>query len=827
MKRLFNIKYVVVISYIILFLIAIWGLSLLYQKFLDFSEVNSFEKERSELMLVGNTLSMLYDVENDKSLFNKDLSAIYYDKYDAVMPKVFANLDSLKELSSDIVRIAKLDTIGVLLNEKRQNLIEITTLLDSIEKAPRVTRSIVHSTVPRSLNKDIRQYLSEKNQSPFQSKQEEDSVIVKKKQKGFLGRLKDVFNPDESADSTIIINQTSFIQSKEFIPVVDTVINMVRYFEKLDLQRQKQLQVILMNRQAEMGKTNSSLTNRIDELLKSIEKEELGKTLFILDYKNKSINSAKRVLFIAAILLIVIAFVFGAIFIRDMLRKQRYRMQLEASNAKINELLRIREKMMYAISHDIKSPLNSILGYIELMNPHAASQETALYLDNMKQSGQHVLQLVTNLLDYHKLESKKWVLKELNYNLFDLLKNITNSFTPIAKEKGLRCNCKNVIPEGFVCYGDPFVLRQIISNLLSNAIKFTFSGQITTLAKLSEHNDMWQFDFSVIDTGIGISEAQKKLIFKEFGQLKEDGTELIEGSGLGLVITKSLIEELGGTLHLKSEKGTGSIFSFTIPLKKEIDEKMDRDVSSLAQFDLSGVSVLVIDDDELQLQMTEEMLLQKRADVTTTSHPENVLNMLASKLFDLLFIDIQMPDINGFELVSRIRESAVENSKTIPIIALSAKSDVEESDMQHSGFTAFLAKPFSMSQLFDSIAAVLNLEHKVVQPEMKNNTPTIRNLIEYVKEDVDASREIIVSFAQNSEKEIHLLREQIEQHRWADAAKTAHKMLPLIKMIGDDEAVFVLSKLEIKSAVSSQEITELFVSLQGYLDEAYAFLTNN
>lgn len=826
MKQLFNVKYVVAIGYLLLFLIAILGLVLMYQEFLDFSEINLKKNERSELIIVGNTLSILYDAENDKSLFNKQLADTYHKKYGSILPIVFNNLDSLKKLTDDTLRITKLDTISTLLEQKKENLTEIIALLDSIEKAPTITRKTVYSTIPPKLNEDIRQYIAEKSQ-PSVEKGQKDTVIVKKKRKSFLGRLKNVFNAEESADSTIIVNQTSVIESKEFVPVIDTVVNMIRYYERINLERQKKLQYILMNRQMEMGKTNSNLTSRIDDLLKSIEKEELERAIFVLNYKNKAIQSAKRVIFIAAILLLTIGFIFGLLYLRDMIKKQRYRMQLEASNAKINELLTVREKMMYSISHDIKAPLSSILGYIELMHPDIATDKKTLYLDNMKESSEHVLQLVTNLLDYHKLESKKWVLKAINFNLYDLVKNTTNSFAPIATKKKLNWTYKCTIPEDFICHGDPFVLRQIISNLLSNAVKFTFSGGITISAKIVQQKDDFQFDFFVIDTGIGISEKQQKVIFNEFEQLKEDGTEFVEGSGLGLMITKSLITQMDGKLKLKSEKGQGSVFSFTIPLRKGAEKQVNIERIDSIYVDLSDISILVIDDDPLQLKMTEEILLQKKANVTTVSNPSNVLNILTKKQFDILFVDIQMPEINGFELVAQIRDSEIENCKTLPIIALSAKSDIAESAINQSGFTAFLTKPFTMKQLLETIAQKLNRDIEKTDDISQKSESSVERLIDFVREDIQVSREIIESFVENTAPDIQALHKEIEIHNWREAEKPAHKMLPLIKMIGDKECVRILLKLEAQTAISHKESENLLASLQHYIDEAKTFLANN
>ncbi|MDO5665970.1 MAG: ATP-binding protein [Bacteroidia bacterium] len=815
------VKYVVIIGYILVVVTMIVGLLAIYRNLVNFSEEKIRSEDLTELIIVGNVINQLYKVEGEQNLFTHESAVEYFDRYNLTRPEITAKLDTLKHLSKDTLRIIKLDSIEVLLGEKENNLRAISVLLDSIRKGPIITREIVSTFVPKNLNTQIEQFLEDKK-LVNKSVEENDTTVIHAQQRGFFKRIGDAIRGVQ--DSTVIIQtrpDTVTISREDIKLAIDTVVNMVRYSERLNLENQRKFQAALLQRQSLMNSTNHLLTTRIDDLLKSIEQEEIDKSMRLIEEKDITLNKSLRIVLGVSLLAILIALVFGFLLLMDINRSQRYRKRLEESNVRIKQLLQSREKLMLSISHDIKAPMSSILGYIELMESGADENMRKMYLANMKKSSDHVLQLVTNLLDYQKIESGTWSHKEMNFNVYELVESTANSFSPIAEKKGLIYSVHNEIPKNLMAFGDPFMKREVFSNLISNAIKYTPKGEVEVIVKLAHEDAESVINFSVKDTGLGIGKEHQECIFQEFMQIKPDKIEHhADGSGLGLAITKGLVDELGGKIYLNSEEGKGSEFFVDIPLKKSQSIETLSLKEDYPDFDIEDISILAVDDDPIQLTMMSEMLKLKKINVVTETNPENVLNVLKNNVFDLIFLDIQMPRINGFTLVKHILESDfLREVKLTPIIALSAKSDLSSLDFKKSGFTDFLNKPFTLVQLFSLINK--HLELKLDTNKSSNgNVKGISALINVVKDDKESSLEILKAFVHDTEKNNDEMMACFEKNDMENASHFAHKMLPLFKMMGDEKLSDILLRLDHKKAVSDEEKNVVIAKIYQYVNEA-------
>ena len=821
-KRSFRIKFVVIAGYLLVGVVLVIGLLAIYRNLVVFSENRIKNEDLSELLIVGNTLSRLYEIESDQNLFSAESAQQYFLKYDSIVPEINSHLDSLKQLTNDNSRVAKLDTIQFLIEDKRENLQIVALLLDSIRKAPRITLHLESSYIPKELNREISDYLTSRNLNT-PKKNESDTSVVLGERRGFLDRVRDVFVA--SQDSTILIESKSVMTENDFKLVVDTIINKVRYSERIDLERQKQLQLAFIQRQGEMSHTNRMLTARIDDLLKGIEQEELRKSLQLIRDKDRALSSSQRTMRIVSSLAAFFAIIFGILFLIDINKSQRYRRQLEASNKRISDLLASREKLMLTISHDIKAPMSSIMGYIELMDGRMEQEKKDLYLSNMKNSGAHVLQLISTLLDYHKIEAGNWQLNERNFNLHQLVRETVSSFKPLALQKGLKYIDKCSIPEELSSYGDPYVIRQILGNIISNAIKYTAKGEVKIAATVETGENGNRLTFSVSDTGVGIATADQQLIFREFQRLENRsyGDGPVEGTGLGLAITKGFIDQLNGLIHLNSEKEKGSEFIVELPLKpRSEDDNFDN--IGIHESDLEDVSVLVVDDDPTQLIMTREMLLRKKIKCITESDPGNVLAQVKQGTFDMLFIDLQMPQINGIDLVEQLQ--SINRTRTLPIIALSARSDLTRSDIQAKGFIDFLAKPFTSHQLYEIISRYV-INFKGVETFHSDQSEPVKvkgvgALIEFVKDDHSSSCNILQSFIHETTEHIHLLKDTFARKDYKSAATITHKILPLFRMMGDNPQISMLTQLEKERPLTVKEEAELLEMLKKSVADAVA-----
>ena len=455
---------------------------------------------------------------------------------------------------------------------------------------------------------------------------------------------------------------------------------------------------------------------------------------------------------------------------------------------------------MLTISHDIRAPLSSIIGYIELLLRRCPDERQRYYLENMTGSADHILSLVNGLLDFHRLESGQMEIQNVPFSVRTLFNEIYGSFRPIAEAKGLAF-VLNMKEEGMdrIYSGDPIRLRQVVSNLLSNAVKFTHEGRIVLIVKLNCQLSIVhpQLSITVSDSGVGIPEEEQEKIFGEFARLS--GTEKEEGFGLGLSITRKLIELMGGTLSLKSVPGKGSDFTIVLPLQESEVQTLpatpaieEEDETETGSFGGREIFCLLVDDDPLQLALTEEFLKRNHVEVASCSNPFAVVDILRNSSFDAIITDIQMPGMDGYGLLNVIRSSGVPGTDTVPVIALSASVENEHTHYLEVGFTGFLNKPFTAKQL---IALLNNLLQADIQAEVSPEF-NFDSLTAFAGEDKEASASIIRTFAEETNKSVSLLQQALEKTERVPAAKISHKLIPLFTMLGASDLVAQLRILE-------------------------------
>ncbi|MDD2937484.1 MAG: response regulator [Proteiniphilum sp.] len=746
-------KFTVIAGYLLVVVVMTLGLYCLYRNLVNYSSQKIRNEDLSTLLIVGNTLSKLYEVESDQNLFTAENARQYFLRYDSLVPEIQHNLILLKQTTHHPSHVNKVDTIVRLINDKKENLQAVALLLDSLNRMPEVTGN-----------------------------------------------------------------------EHTFRVIVDTLINKVRYSEQLDMARQKELQRVFSQQLDTMYTTNRMLTARIDDLLKDIEQDEMSNSLRLVTEKGQILRGSQRTMFVISVLAILIALSFSILFLVDIHKSQRYRRQLERSLKRISRLLASREKLMLAISHDIKAPISSIMGYIDLMDKSVSKPENKFWLSNMKHSAEHVLELVSMLLDHHQLEAGKWKPNEINFSLPALAAMTTDSFKPLAQQKGLAYHVENNIPAEMICFGDPYMMRQIMSNLLSNAIKYTAEGAVTIVTAVNEKEGRKWFFFSVSDTGEGIEVSNYQYIFQEFSRLHvlDCETGQIEGCGLGLAITKGFVNVLQGSITLTSEKDKGSEFVVEIPLKAAT-QQVEETKSDWS--DLEGVNVLVVDDDPIQLTMMAGMLQKKKMQCMVEANPEKVLSHLSKNRFDIVFMDIRMPHINGISLVEKVRLR--HDIAELPIIALSARSEISAAELHTAGFTGYLSKPFSSDTLYGVIHHYVKEQQQEIsyQPlPMSLHTKGAAALIDFVKADKQVSREILQSFVKETTANIEQLKEMFATKEEASLSDVAHKMLPLFRMMGDDVLVDLLCLLEEGYRLRGKQETTLLDKLMESVKEAEGLL---
>ena len=537
-----------------------------------------------------------------------------------------------------------------------------------------------------------------------------DTVVTKPRKKGFFRRLGEVFVPPKK--DTAIQVKTSLEYA------TDTVINVYNPVDSLQeklravAQQQKEHIAIVQRRRRTLQRMDRMLTARIDSLLKGYEQETLQRARKEAEYQQSVRHHSIKTISGIAVGAVLLSVFFLIIIGRDITRSNRYRRELEEARRRAEDLLATREKMMLAITHDFKAPLGSIMGYADLLSRLTVDERQRFYLDNMKTSSEHLLKLVVDLLDFHRLDLHKAEINRVTFHPARLLEEIHVSFEPLTSAKSLELHC-DIAPElesTYIC--DPLRLRQIINNLLSNAVKFTDEGSITMTARYEER----RLVVAIADTGKGMEPADRERIFQEFTRLP--GAQGKEGFGLGLSIVRMLVQLLEGTIDVDSVPGKGSTFTLRVPLfpvqvSEDTGEKYqetETGISSALSESMPASSqpslrVLLIDDDRIQLTLTAAMLQHSGIASVSCMQLDELLDALRSDTFDVLLTDVQMPAINGFDLLKLLRASNLPQAQAIPVIAVTARSDMKPEEFKEYGFAGCLHKPFTVAELFRELNA--------------------------------------------------------------------------------------------------------------------------
>lgn len=745
-------------------------------------------------------ISQLYDAEIiGQTLRTGNLDEYYH--YLKAMKEVNASIDTLEIILTDTVQQARLDTVRSLLHNKQWNMY---ALLETMRNTP------TDQIYQEQLDSLIAQQDSLLSTPHIRRKviTHHNSYTIHHKKKGFFKRLADVFAPGKE-DSTQVSNviQEEYTDTlDEVYNPVDTISHMITGIQhKVFQTRQKETE--MLNAQINnLRIIGSGLSQRVNQLLENIEQDEQEAARLKLAQEEEIRKEAAETMAKIAIAAFVLVLIFSIVIARDITRNNHYRKELEKAKLYAENLLVAREKLMLTITHDIKAPAGSIIGYIDLLIRLVHDRRQQFYLSNMKSSAQHLLALVTSLLDYHRLEAGKMDLHPVAFNPHELLTDIYHSFLPLAEKKNLQLTFEEHLPESLTLEGDPFRIRQIVENLLSNALKFTAAGKITLEA--AYHGN--QFVFRVSDTGCGMTAKEQERIFKEFTRLRSAQGQ--EGFGLGLSITHKLVELLLGKIEIESTPGKGSTFQVSIPLPSISPKTVQDRPDSPLSIPETLLRVLIIDDDRIQMHLTEAMLHNVSEEVkglkietVCCEQPEELVAQLQAQTFNLLFTDIQMPAMNGFELLKHLRSLSLPQAQSIPVIAITARGDMDERDFRLKGFAGMLQKPFNQSDLRNVLRKVLSgheldMHSKAPShPPKEEKTEAAYNfspLTAFSEDDPEAAQEILRTFAQETRKNLEKMQTALQTEDMDTLCAVAHKMLPTFLMIEARQAIPSLQWLE-------------------------------
>lgn len=656
--------------------------------------------------------------------------------------------------------------------------------------------------------------------------QSRDSIITTRPKRGFFRRVAEVFVP--STDTTVTVKS-------QVHQITDTLLSELpnalpeQIIKRVIRSREDTPLKAIRRGNSRLYEINNILNTQIDSIINDYKEDVLQQAREETEMQNQIRMRSTKTLTMIAVGAIILAAIFLIIIYFDIQRSIRYRRELEIANKRAAGLLKARENLMLTITHDFKAPLGSIIGYIDLLadSIHADDQQK-LYLNNMKSSSGHLLKLVNDLLDFHRLDLNKVQVNKIAFNPAELFDDVHISFEPLTANKGLSFKY-DIDPQLDAWYNnDPLRIRQIVNNLLSNAVKFTPKGNVSLSASYQASNMV----ITISDTGKGMDPEDKERIFQEFTRLP--GAQGEEGFGLGLSIVRKLVYLLGGTIQVESELGKGSSFIVNLPLEVAKEEEINKKETGEVQIPISGIEslkVLLIDDDKLQLNMTTAMLRSKGITTVCCEQIDALIECLRNEKFDVILTDVQMPAMNGFDLLKLLRNSNIPQAQTIPVIAVTARSEMSGEDYCKHGFSGYLNKPFSVDDLLKILG--LNDKVKTNKKNYKVDKLDFSALTTFSSDDYNAGKEIVKSFIEETRKNNEKMQQALTSQDVDGIAAMAHKIIPLFTLIGAKEATNLLIILEgkkdtgftLETRQQAQEAVRLIYSVislaEAYLQKRY------
>jgi len=452
--------------------------------------------------------------------------------------------------------------------------------------------------------------------------------------------------------------------------------------------------------------------------------------------------------------------------------------------------------------------MNGIIGMTNHLKDTPLTNEQGEYISAINESANSLLVLINDLLDLSKINAGKMTFDKKAFKLSELFKNLIYSLQHRTTEKNIRLysSIDEKIPSTLI--GDSVRLNQILLNLTGNAIKFTEEGEVKLVAKLlKDDGKNLLILFSVQDTGIGIQENKLGTIFESFTQVNARTTRKYGGTGLGLTIAKQLIEQQGGTISVSSKVNEGSTFTFTLQFKKQLKHAKElKDTGSISvdfnRPNLHAMSVLVVDDNKVNQRVAALTLQKWNAKVDAADNAKMAFGKLAQKKFDLILMDVTMPEIDGFEATRHIRKKMPASVNHIPIIAMTASAFTGDREKcMAAGMNEYVSKPFNPEELYDKIVKTVSIENH------SSSSPVVDLSLLMERSDGDAGylREIISAYIEEMPIYVNEMKAFAGAHNIAAIGTQAHKMKSPAKLLGAFELNQQLESIE---KMVTQELPE-------------------
>lgn len=693
--------------------------------------------------------------------------------------KIQLTYDSLSTIISDEVANIKMLTPPQAQTPEEIYLENIDSLLEEKNKIVNLLIKQFQSKSPmEDLDKKINTFDGFIQDSVVVTTSKDTTIVVNEK-KSFWNRFKNLVNPKQTPDTLVSIAQTE--QETHRTSRIDTVMytdlkNMTKKASKTYTS-----QIIgIEKRVRELILAEQSISLQISQLITEFYSETNNTTQQGMHNSEKLTRKIFTFAVVVGALSLLLIIIIILLIINDLKRGQKARNDLAKEKQLTESLMESRHKLLLSVSHDIKTPLSSMMGYMEMWaSEDDISENQKQQIKSAQNSGMHILNMLTNLLEFSRLERNVGTLHIGCFDLVDLMSEIINMFKPLTEEKKLKMTFENGAQYPFFVETDYTILKQILINIISNAVKYTSQGQIDISLNYKE-----SVILSISDTGIGMNKHDIEEIYKPFSRIENPLNA--EGSGFGMYVTKGLIESLKGEIHIESEKDKGTQVTIKLPIHP-VEKKAETNSTNSTQNTFSNI--LIFEDDISLGNMIKEFLIRKGHKVKVCSDSRDVdgfINHLS--MFDVVFTDMQMLNVTGNQVLEKIRKVNL----NIPVWLMTAHDDYNTQKTISEGFSGLIKKPIQMNTLNDILCGK---SERVSQEKtfLNNQFP---QLTEMFGDDTETIKEILTGFVRTSKKDTALLEESIKNSNFSEAQHICHRMHPFLCQIGANNLCSILQRMD-------------------------------
>jgi len=789
---------------LIIFLIVILTWTLAYKGLKSIvADVNHSHEPEMKLVLVKQTVSDISEAGSNIKSFNFTREPKYLSPFYNSVLTFDKNIGDLRLLTAgNSAQDKLLDQLEILTDENYTVLNQLLTLHPD-ENITNELIKISDKVAQENKNAGLEQkeIKEEMSTMPAELKKERRSIF-----KRLFGKSADESTVPETNDSAKLLKAKTETQTIRRIQK-----NIKGEIEKVNRQHLEERRLV---KQKEFALTSQSeeLMFKIREVASGIEKIE---KLLIRSNIERAGERAKETnlvialfCFIAVLLLAMVSYVL----LNYLNKKRAYEKALKEGKAEAEAMAHSKEIFLANMSHEIRTPMNAIIGFTNQILKTDLNPQQREQLKIVQKTNDHLLRIINDILDFSKMQSGKFTFECVDFDPDKTVREVLELSEPLIKNKSIKINYKvsELMPELMV--GDAGRLRQILLNLVSNAIKFTESGEINIKVDCTKDTaGYFTFKLIVSDTGIGIPSGRLKEIFGEFQQADDNIFFKYGGTGLGLPITKKLIELQKGSINIESEEGKGTDIIITIPYMESLSkESLPKEIErNEMEFRLDKLKVLVADDDEYNRKLLHAILVKCNVQVKEAGNGKQVVEELIKNPYDILLMDIRMPEMNGIEAAEQIRKLSDPFKAEIPIIALTAVTSEEKRlRCKQAGINDFLSKPFKEDELFKKIVSLTNKEknelhqnniHVRNAPVVENGINKPYNLDELKRlsnGDGKFIAEMIGVFIRTTEEGMNEIEVALAEEDYKLIADRVHKIAPPCRHMGATLLLNIFKKIE-------------------------------